>query len=70
MQPDELLERAQRLCFELVPWGDARWPEPFADLVKTIKSVSIEQGLLSIAFHPKYPTDRRVFMFHSRKDND
>jgi glucose/arabinose dehydrogenase len=44
--------------------------DPFVDLTKTIKSVSIEQGLLGIAFHPKYPTDRRVFLFHSRKDND
>lgn len=44
--------------------------DPFVDLRKVIKSVSIEQGLLGIAFHPKYPTDRRVFFFHSRKDND
>jgi len=25
-------DTARRLGFELVPWGDARWPEPFADL--------------------------------------
>ena len=30
--PAREVERAQRLGFELVPWGDARWPEPFADL--------------------------------------
>jgi DNA processing protein len=25
-------DAARRLGLELVPWGDARWPEPFADL--------------------------------------
>jgi glucose/arabinose dehydrogenase len=44
--------------------------EPFLNLKGFVKSNSIEQGLLGIAFHPKYPTDRRVFVFHTRKDND
>jgi glucose/arabinose dehydrogenase len=44
--------------------------DPFADLRKTIKSASIEQGLLGMAFHPKYPVDKRVFLYHSKKDND
>ena len=44
--------------------------EPFLNLKGFVKSSSIEQGLLGIAFHPKYPVDRRVFVFHTRKDND
>ncbi len=44
--------------------------EPFLNLKGFVKSNSIEQGLLGIAFHPKYPVDRRVFVFHTRKDND
>ena len=44
--------------------------EPFLNLKGLVKSNSIEQGLLGIAFHPKYPVDRRVFVFHTRKDND
>jgi glucose/arabinose dehydrogenase len=44
--------------------------EVFANLRSTIKSSSIEQGLLGMAFHPKYPVDRRVFLFHSKRDND
>ena len=42
----------------------------FMNLKGFVKSNSIEQGLLGIAFHPKYPVDRRVFVFHTRKDND
>jgi glucose/arabinose dehydrogenase len=44
--------------------------DPFLDLKGFVKANSIEQGLLGIAFHPKYPVDRRVFVFHTRKDND
>ena len=44
--------------------------EPFLNLKGFVKSSSIEQGLLGIAFHPKFPIDRRVFVFHTRKDND
>ena len=43
---------------------------PFANLRTQIKSSSIEQGLLGMAFHPGFPQDRRVFFFHSKKDND
>lgn len=44
--------------------------QPFANLKSFVKSSSIEQGLLGIAFHPKYPIDPRVFFFHSKRGND
>jgi glucose/arabinose dehydrogenase len=43
---------------------------PFVNIRAQIKSSSIEQGLLGMAFHPAYPQDRRVFLFHSKKNND
>ena len=42
--------------------------EPFADLTAVVHQGSIEQGLLGLAFHPADPD--RVFVFHSRFDND
>ncbi len=42
--------------------------EPFADLSDVAHRGSIEQGLLGFAFHPSDPD--RVFVFHSRPDND
>lgn len=42
--------------------------EPFADLSEVAHQGSIEQGLLGFAFHPSEPD--RVFVFHSRPDND
>jgi len=40
------------------------------DLTDLVNSFSIEQGLLGFAFHPDYPSDPRVFVVHSRADND
>lgn len=40
------------------------------DIRDVVNSFSIEQGLLGFAFHPDYPTDPRVFVYHSRADND
>ncbi len=42
--------------------------EPFADLSSVAHRGSIEQGLLGLAFHPSDPN--RVFVYHSRADND
>ena len=48
---------------------DAAVPdEPFADLSDVAHRGSIEQGLLGFAFHPSRP--ERVFVYHSRSDND
>ncbi|HVL54812.1 MAG TPA: PQQ-dependent sugar dehydrogenase, partial [Vitreimonas sp.] len=43
---------------------------PMLDLRNVVNSYSIEQGLLGFAFHPSYPTDPRVFVYHSKADND
>jgi glucose/arabinose dehydrogenase len=50
--------------------GGKAFKEPFANLRSIVRSNSIEQGLLGMAFHPKFPTDPRVFFFHSLKNND
>jgi glucose/arabinose dehydrogenase len=42
--------------------------QPFADLTDVAHRGSIEQGLLGFAFHPTDPD--RVFVYHSRPDND
>jgi glucose/arabinose dehydrogenase len=39
------------------------------DIRDRVNSFSIEQGLLGFAFHPQYPTDPRVFVYHSLAGN-
>ena len=67
---DGLLFVAQRAGTARVIDNGRLLKESFLSLKGFVKSSSIEQGLLGIAFHPKYPVDRRVFVFHTRKDND
>lgn len=45
-------------------------PEPLLDLRGQLTSASIEQGLLGFAFHPEWPDDERVFLYHSLPGND
>lgn len=40
------------------------------DIRDLVNDFSIEQGLLGMAFHPDYPDDPRVFLFHSLDNND
>jgi glucose/arabinose dehydrogenase len=44
--------------------------EPMLDIRDEVNDQSIEQGLLGFAFHPTYPADPRVFVYHSRANND
>jgi glucose/arabinose dehydrogenase len=43
---------------------------PLLDIRNIVNDASIEQGLLGFAFHPKYPSDPRVFVYHSKANND
>ncbi len=54
-----LVEQAGRIR---VLEGGRLLPEPFLDITKRVLDRSGEQGLLGLAFHPKYPTDPRVFV--------
>jgi hypothetical protein len=40
------------------------------DIRGIVNDFSIEQGLLGFAFHPDYPDDPRVFVYHSKANND
>ena len=44
--------------------------EQVLDIRGAVNDISIEQGLLGFAFHPNYPTDPRVFVYHSKANND
>lgn len=52
-------EQAGRI---LILDGNDILPVPFLDVVDRVGSDSLEQGLLSIAFHPNYPDDERFFV--------
>ncbi len=45
-------------------------PDPLLDLRDQVTAASIEQGLLGLAFHPEWPADDRVFLYHSLPGND
>jgi len=44
--------------------------QPVLDIRGVVNDISIEQGLLGFAFHPDYPNDPRVFVYHSKANND
>jgi glucose/arabinose dehydrogenase len=44
--------------------------EQVLDIRGVVNDISIEQGLLGFAFHPDYPGDPRVFVYHSKANND
>ncbi len=50
-------------------WRDGRLlPEPFADLGPLVATGGPEQGLLSIAFHPDFARNGRVFASYTDRD--
>ncbi len=69
-QNDGLTFVVERTGTVRIAQGAKLLKQPFANLRPQIKSSSIEQGLLGMAFPPSYPQDRRVFFFHSTKNND
>ena len=42
-----------------------RNPEPFLDITAQVKSSELEQGLLSIAFHPRHPEVNSFFVYYT-----
>ena len=44
--------------------------EPFLDLTAEVKFDSNEQGLVTIAFHPRFHENRRFFVFYTDLDGD
>ncbi len=44
--------------------------KPFVDLRDRLLSSSIEQGLLGLAFHPDFATNRRVFAYWTDRNGD
>ena len=43
-------------------------PEPFLDLTGEVLSAGSEQGLLGLAFHPRYRDNRRFYVFYTDSD--
>ena len=43
-------------------------PEPFLDLTAEVLSAGAERGLLGLAFHPGYATNRKFFVFYTDLD--
>ncbi len=44
---------------------DAEGAKVVADLADRVLSRGQEEGLLGVAFHPNFPTDPRIFLYHS-----
>jgi glucose/arabinose dehydrogenase len=59
-----IVERAGRI--RVLPPG-ASMGIVFLDITGTVLSSAGEQGLLGLAFHPQYATNRRFFVFYTRK---
>jgi glucose/arabinose dehydrogenase len=43
--------------------------EPFLDITSLVTSDGNEQGLLGLAFHPRYPEDPRLYVAYTAKDD-
>ena len=50
--------------------GGTILPEPFVDLGSVITSAGNEQGLLGLAFHPKFKENGRFFVAYTATDGD
>jgi hypothetical protein len=45
-------------------------PTPFLDIESKVEDSGNEQGLLSVAFHPGYETNRRFFVYYTAQQSD
>jgi glucose/arabinose dehydrogenase len=45
-------------------------PDPFLDVTALVQSSGYEEGLLSIAFHPQYRSNRRFFVYYTNLAGD
>lgn len=62
-----VVEQAGRI---LILQNSAINPTPFLDIVNIVGSDANEQGLLSVAFHPRYPDNGFFFVNYTNKDGD
>ncbi len=58
-----VLEAVGRI--KIVDPVDGLLPEPFLNIRNKVGSISIEQGLLGLAFHPSYATNGRFFVYYT-----
>jgi glucose/arabinose dehydrogenase len=63
-----VIERTGRAW--LVTPDGRRLDAPLVDVRDQLTANSIEQGLLGLAYHPAWPSDDRVFLYHSLPGND
>lgn len=68
--PDGRLLVVERRGIIQVAEDGSKADQPFADLTGIVHANSIEQGLLGIALHPRFPDDPRVFLYHSLRNNN
>ena len=76
-RPTDLVHANDEQLF-VVEQGGAVWivrngeriPEPFLDITDRVKSSELEQGLLSIAFHPRYPEVNSFFAYYTNLRGD
>lgn len=47
-----------------------RAPQPFLDIRDRVESSGNEQGLLSVAFHPRFAENRQFFVNYTNRDGD
>lgn len=62
---DERLFVAQKSGVVSIVRAGALLEQPFMDISERVAFEGFEQGLLSIAFHPRYPDEGRLFAFYT-----
>ena len=68
-EPGRLYVVEQRGTIRVLDHGKLR-PQPFLDIQSIVGSESNEQGLLSVAFHPKYARNHRLYVDYTDRNGD